>query len=199
MKKLTFSLVIILITSLSVCAQKQVVKVNALSLFVGSGSFFYERAITRSSSLQLGLFRNNINSTGSSSINGNTSTNTTECRGFGITPEYRFYLGGEALSGIFIATFLRYQNYSIEEETISFNGTRLRDRGIINSFGGGLLLGGQWSIGKRFTMDVFAGPRYNERISEAGDIDPLTNAVFRFFRVFEGFGLRAGLTFGFSF
>ena len=66
--------------SFEATAQSNVFKINIISPVVRTASVFYERALNDQSSLQLGFFYSGY------------SGNDTKFRGFGITPEYRFYL-----------------------------------------------------------------------------------------------------------
>ncbi len=86
--------------SFSAQAQSNVFKVNIISPVFKTASVFFERAINEESSLQLGFF-----------YTGYTGDDT-KFRGFGITPEYRFYLSESAApAGVYVAPFLRYQNF----------------------------------------------------------------------------------------
>jgi hypothetical protein len=74
-----------------------------MSPLVRTGSFFYERALDENKSVQLGFFYSGI------------SVEDTRFRGFGITPEFRLYLSEkrQAPAGIFVAPYLRYQNFDL--------------------------------------------------------------------------------------
>ncbi len=73
------------------------VKINILSPIVKTINLQYEKVVNESSSVQLGFFYTGYSSSG------------TSFSGFGITPEYRFYLSEtEAPAGVYVAPFLRY-------------------------------------------------------------------------------------------
>ncbi len=168
----------------SLKAQKNVLKANLLSPIVLSGSFFYERAITKESSLQLGYFFTGF------------SISDTKFRGYGITPEYRYYAAGEVLNGFYFSPFLRYQNFSLSEEFTDFNGENQEAKATLTTFGGGLIAGWQWMFRERVTADIFVGPCFN-----SGNVKLEDNSSSRDFstNVFTGVGMRIGLTVGIAF
>lgn len=161
---------------------QNVVKINILSPILRTASLFYERAISESSSLQLGLFYTGL------------SIDDTRFRGFGITPEFRYYLSDKgAPQGFFIAPFVRYQNFTLTaEDEFSQSGESKAD---LNSFGGGLLVGGQWIFKDIISLDVWGGPSYSTstiKVEEGSEDDFSTGGV-------TGFGIRAGVTLGIAF
>jgi Protein of unknown function (DUF3575) len=167
-------------TSYAQTDKKNIFKVNVLSPIVRTGSFFYERVITEKSSAQLGFFYTGF------------STGETRIRGFGITPEYRFYLSNskEAPTGFYVGPYLRYQNIEFKVDGSISESARL------TGFGGGLVLGGQWVFSDIIALDIFAGPNYNGRrlTYEGGATEDDFN-----FTGFGSFGLRLGVTLGVAF
>lgn len=156
---------------------QNVFKVNLLSPLLRSGSFFYERAINEDVSLQLGFF-----------YSGATISQTT-FRGFGITPEARYYLSEKpAPAGVFVAPYLRYQSFSLTGEESSNEAT-------YSSFGGGLLIGTQAIFKDRISLEAFIGPSYSSGSLKvtSGDADDFNTGVF------DGFGVRFGVTVGLAF
>jgi Protein of unknown function (DUF3575) len=194
MKKLLLAATVAAASTTSALAQNTVVKVNILSPVVKTGSFFYERKLTDNSSLQLGgLFTN-------------WGAGDDRISGFAITPEYRFYLSERSVApeGFYVGPFLRYQNLTLKSsyEDVSFdsNGnpsyfTR-SDKASLNTFGGGVVVGRQWIFKERFALDLFLGPSYN-----AGKVTTETSSGTDSFDAgpFDGFGIRAGITFGLAF
>lgn len=154
------------------------VKLNPLSLVFATGNFSYERAVSENQSAQLGIFYSGVGISG------------IKYSGLGITPEYRFYVAGrkEALNGVYVAPFLRYQNFSLKDKDTD-------DKASYSSIGGGALLGWQkmWESG--FVLDLFVGPSYNsgkfKNEADEDDFD-ITSGI-------DGFGLRTGITIGFGF
>lgn len=183
MKKVLFILLaVVAIASGSAQAQSNVVKVNILSPIARTGSVFYERTIAEDKSLQLGVFY-----TGA-------SVDDVKFRGFGITPEYRQYLSKskEAPEGFYLAPFARYQSFTVtaDDETMDVEA-----KGKFNSYGGGLLIGGQWLFNNRIILDTFFGPSYNKGNLKvtSGSEESLDTGFL------GGFGLRTGVSIGLKF
>ncbi len=157
-------------------AQNTVVKGNLLSPLVRTGSFFVEQKLNDNSSIQLGLLY-----TGA-------KINDTKIRGFGITPEYRFYLSESAApEGFFVAPYARYLNYDLTNDD--------RTKANMQSFGAGLIIGQQYIFKERVSFEWFFGPAYTN-----ADLD-VKSGVENDFDTdnWDGFTLRAGLTVGIAF
>jgi hypothetical protein len=157
---------------------KNAVKINPLSLFLATGNVSYERAVSENQSFQLGLFYTGV---GISDL---------KYSGLGITPEYRFYIAGhkQVMNGVYVAPFLRYQNFSIKDKSTD-------DKVSFTSMGGGALLGWEKTWGSGFVLDIFIGPSYNSgKIKEDVDEEDWDVASG-----IDGFTLRTGITLGFSF
>jgi hypothetical protein len=157
----------------TVAPEKNVFKINTLSLLLGTGSIFYEHRFSDLTSGQLGLAYMGV------------KISDTRFRGFIVTPEVRFYPKKNAIDGFYVAPYIRYQNYTLE------NGS---DKGTLSSIGGGLLVGRQWIKKSGFTMDLFFGAHYgssNVKVNSGSDSFN-TNLI-------SGFGIRAGFALGFAF
>lgn len=131
---------------------KNVFKVNPLSLGVLTASVAYERAFSPTMSGQLGFFYTFPVITIAS----------TQFGGFGITPEFRYYLSmNEAPRGFYLAPYLRYQRFKLtytSEDPESYQ----TGKGTFTAFGGGVLIGKQWIMSNdRISLDVFVGPAFN--------------------------------------
>ena len=178
----------LLLAACSASAQNNVIKANIFSPFVATGSFFYEHKLNASSSMQLGAYYTNwdVESTGLSFT------------GFGVTPEYRFYLSNtkEAMRGFYVGPFLRYQNLELKVGDTS--GSSSEGRAELNTFGGGVVVGHQWIFRERFSIDTFLGPSYNGGSIVVKDGSG-NSETFDSGRPFIGFGLRTGATLGFAF
>ncbi|AII52254.1 DUF3575 domain-containing protein [Hymenobacter sp. APR13] len=192
MKKLLLASSLLLASATSALAQDNAIKVNIISPLLKTGSFFYERKLSDNSSMQLGLLFTNFKISDQDRITG-----------FAITPEYRFYLSERtsALEGFYVGPFLRYQNLTIKTEYTDYNSngnpTTSTDEASLNTFGGGVVVGRHWIFKERFSLDTFLGPSYNggsisEKSTSSGSVsyDP---------GPFDGFGIRAGVTFGIAF
>lgn len=155
-------------------SESHTIKINPLSALLRIGSVFYEQKLTDKSSVQLGLAYTGI------------KFDDTKFSGLMVTPEYRFYPKENALNGLYVAPYLRYQNFNVKDNT---------DTGKYNSFGGGVVLGRQWVYSSGFTLDLFFGPSYNAGKFKAddGSNDVNINASI------DGFGIRTGILIGFGF
>jgi len=182
MKKLLSVLAFVLLLS-AVKAQdsgnKNAVKINPLSLIFATGNVAYERAINQNQSFQLGIFYSGVSLSG------------LKYSGLGITPEYRIYFAGhkEALNGVYVAPFMRYQNFSLKDKETG-------DKATYSSIGGGATIGWEKSWASGFVLDIFAGPAYNSGKFKESDTN---EEEFNVSGGFEGFTIRTGITLGFSF
>jgi len=159
----------------NVSAEKNVLKVNTLALIFGTGSIFFEHQISDLTSGQFGV--------------GFLSYKfiDTKFSGLILTPEFRIYPKKNAISGFYVAPYLRYQNFSVENKVETSKGT-------LTAMGGGVALGRQW-IGKSgFTMDLFFGGHYS---SSKVKVESGTNSFDS--DNFEGFRTRIGFALGFAF
>jgi hypothetical protein len=167
------------VSLLSIGQKSNVLKINLFSPLVKSGSFFYERILTDAMSAQLGFFFTNFK----------LGDNDTKFNGFGITPEFRYYLSESAApKGIFIAPYIRYQNFTLKVEAESAEAD-------LTVIGGGLLVGAQTLLKDIITIEAFLGPSYG-----SGNIDVKVGQEEDFdFTTFDGFGIRGGITLGIAF
>jgi hypothetical protein len=157
--------------------KQNVIKANLFSPLVRTGSFFYERVLNEDMSLQLGFFYSGA------------SISDTKFRGFGVTPEFRYYLSESkpAPSGIFIAPYLRYQNFDLSVEGDTGSAT-------YSAMGGGMLVGAQRLLKNVISIEAFLGPSYstgNIKLSDGANNNFDTG-------FFDGFGVRFGFTVGYA-
>jgi len=157
--------------------KKNIVKLNYLSLGIGSLSLFYERVINPNLSFQTGLLY-----TRRVSIFNNLTS------GVAITPELRYYFSEKksAPQGFFIGGFLRYTNYYFSSATSGYR---------IISIAGGILVGSQWILNRWLTIDVWGGPMYafNQTMQD-GNVRLLTPVLPE-----RGPEFRIGSTLGIAF
>ena len=173
---IAFLLACTLIYAYPVKAQQNVVKMNFLSLIVKTFNVSYERVIDENNSFQLGVFY-----TGA-------KIGDTKLTGFGITPEYRFYLSEtEAPNGVYVAPYLRYNNLELKDELSTSEAT-------LSSIGGGLIIGKHWIFKEKVSFDLFIGPSY---VSASIKVKSGTTTYDT--GAFDGFGLRFGITLGLGF
>lgn len=183
MKKVFVILMIIILAAPSfaqdqpaVSADKNVLKINTLSLFLGTGSIFYERKLNEMSSAMLGVGYLSFKFA------------DTKFSGLILTPEYRIYVKKNAIDGFYVAPYLRYQNYTLKNDAQAAKGS-------LNIMGGGLAFGRQWITNSGFTMDLFFGGHYGSgKLSvDAGSVDDFDTDKF------NGFRTRMGFAVGFAF
>jgi len=157
--------------------QTNALKLNPLSIIIKTGNISYERAINHNQSFQLGGFYSGV------------SLGDFKYDGWGITPEYRFYFGGEkqVLNGGYVAPFFRYQDFSISDKASDAKAS-------FSTLGGGAIIGWEKKYKTGFVLDVFAGPSYNSIKFRNGNEDD-----FDIKGGIKGFGLRSGIAIGFSF
>lgn len=151
---------------------KNMVKWNLLGLTSSTISLQYERLIAPKTSVAaninimpkrsipfFGTVENIVKDKGAIDILKDVKMNA-----FSFTPEVRFYLGKEGMSGFYIAPFLRYDRFSVELpveyiykeqlESVTINGN-------VDGFSGGLAIGAQWRLASQWYLDVtFVGASY---------------------------------------
>lgn len=180
MKKILLAATVLFVGITAVSAQKvsqeNNFKVNIFSPLVRTASVFYERKLGASTTGQLGFFYTGY------------SIDNLKLRGFGITPEFRYYASQDkgAMNGFYLAPFVRYQNYTLTEDA---------NKGEFTSFGGGLLIGNQWMLKGGLNIDLFIGPSLSSgtiKVKSGTDNFDLPFGI-------EGFGIRSGLTVGIAF
>jgi len=181
MKKF-FILTLMLLFSVRLFAQSEekfAIKINPLSVFLSTGSMFFEGKLNNNTSLQVGVAYTGLE-LGDFAYNGII-----------LTPEVRFYAKQRSISGFYIAPYLRYQNFNITVEDPSSTSKM-----NYQSFGGGLLFGRQWVYSSGFIFDLFAGPSYNN-----GDITYKSGDRKEddFAFGLKGTGIRVGIAIGFGF
>lgn len=156
--------------------EKNVLKVNTLSLIIGTGSIFYERAFSDNLSGQLGFGYLNYGKGGD------------RFSGLFLTPEVKLYPKKNAIDGMYFAPYLRYNGLTLKAENLG--------KATLTSIGGGVALGRQWVTNSGFTMDLFFGGHYMSASLKAEDEN--NNEAFDA-GLFDGFGFRLGFSLGFAF
>jgi len=156
--------------------EKNVLKVNTLSLILGTGSIFYERKFTDLTAGQLGVAYMSY------------KFGETKFSGLILTPELRIYAKKNAIDGFYLAPYFRYQQFTLEN-------TLADSKGTLTTVGGGLVFGRQWITNSGFTMDLFFGGHYGNadlKVNHGTDSFDKTN-------LFGGFRTRIGFSIGFAF
>lgn len=145
-----------------------VIKTNPFGWFVGQYQFGYEHFLSEKVSVQLlpgGIF-------GKETLSSIDSLNTEFLNvsatrgGVIVIPEFRYYLGGEAPDGLYIAPFGRFRSV---KTTLDIDPSSSRKRRAI---GGGFVLGYQYQLANGLTGEVFFGPQFkSSTTSTEGDFD----------------------------
>ncbi|MDX9852783.1 MAG: DUF3575 domain-containing protein [Tenuifilaceae bacterium] len=159
--------------------EKNVFKVNALSLLIGTGSIFYERKLNDMFSAQMGAAYLSY------------TFGDTKFTGLILTPEVKLYVKKNAIDGFYLAPYLRYQRFNLTVE----NEGMPNDEATYNNFGGGLSIGRQWIFNSGFTLDFFFGGHYGSGKVSGNNSSGEDFETERF----EGFRPRVGLALGFAF
>ena len=73
--------------------------------------------------------------------------------GVTVTSETRLYITGKALSGVYLATYFRFQKFTITDGV---------DEASYTSNGGGLIIGRQWIWTSGFALAFFMGAGMTE-------------------------------------
>jgi Protein of unknown function (DUF3575) len=162
--------------SSEVSTEKNVIKVNTLSLVIATGSIFYERKISDLTSVQMGVAYMGY------------SISKAKFAGYVLTPEFRIYPKKNALDGFYVAPYLRYFN-------LSAKSTSSNDKASLTVMGGGILIGRQWITNSGFNMDLFVGGHYASGSASANSGD----AEWVDSNLFTGFKTRVGFAIGFAF
>lgn len=156
---------------------KNIIKTSLTSPFLSTYVLAYERALNEDMGLQLGFYY-----TGASTLDVTFS-------GFSITPEFRYYLSEQktAPNGAFIAPYLRYQNFTLDDDETGASAT-------LTGIGGGVLIGIQRVFKETISLSAFIGPAY---IAPSVDYDDPDTEFFT--RDTGGFWARAGVNVGIAF
>lgn len=176
---------------------KNILKTNMTSFFISTFHLNYERVMNKQVTLQLGVHYSFAGS--GLSDNGNNNNNSYQgIRGFGITPEIRFYPNKIAPIGFYVAFSPRFQSYTTSNQYYNNqiggnSSTQVRHTAV----GAGFLVGSQWIIGDRITIESYIGPSINyTNITSTNSLNnysnnngPIVNRV----------GVRFGVTLGVAF
>ncbi len=161
-----------------------IIKINPLSLFAATGSFAYERVISEQMSGQLGVQFTRYSG---------WVTGGRPLRGYAITPEFRYYFTDVAPKGFYVAPFLRYRHTSLEGE-IALQGRQFEGTVEISNFGGGVLIGGQFILGERVSLEGFFGPTVTGRSYKF--TEGTTESDYDIPNFFSPIWVRTGVTVG---
>jgi hypothetical protein len=197
MKKFFASAILILIVLTNSWSQemvdtskpgKNLVKFNFSGLFVGNYIAQYERVVGKRSSLAFTLsvapntglpFKDALMEEFSDNEDAKAAIESTLYTKYNFTLEYRFYLSKGAPKGFYLAPFLRYMNMELEQDYPFTPSDGKQHVATVSSkfgaFGGGLMVGTQWTIKKHWAIDWWIiGGFYGSQIdADFYGVDPI--------------------------
>ncbi len=156
--------------------KNNIIKLNLSALVFKNISVQYERKIAKRSSLSVNVHMIPFGIVPLKSAleklidDPSVDLNKLKLGSFGITPEYRLYVGKRgALRGFYFGPFLSYTNYKTDLPLSYDNDTKTGIfSGKLNTLTFGLQLGAQWQLGKNVYFDWWIlGPNYG---SSSGDL-----------------------------
>ena len=179
---------------------QNVVKLNPLSLAALAFSPSYERVISENMSVQLGvqyIFKRDVPFTGQELRFG----------GWSVTPEFRYFPGGKAPTGFYVAPFFRYRKLDVRGDVTvdvpnsSGGSTKQTFDGqlISNNYSGGVLVGGQWVFNGGFSLEAFIGPYFSGRSLVVKESTTESNYDIPGILTGSPVWIRAGFTVGYAF
>ena len=187
MKKFMFAACAALM-SLTMSAQQntQAVKTNPLGFFAGQYQVAYERALNDNFSVQLSA--GFIGGTSEGTLVGDSLEITTETynkTGLIAIPEVRWYPGGSACEGFYIAALGRFRSAT----TVNESDDVILER---TANGAAVVLGYQRAT-DGYMVDFFVGPQY-KAVTSAGTLEEASS----FFTSDDPMGVRVGVNLGFG-
>ena len=187
MKKFMFAACAALM-SLTMSAQQntQAVKTNPLGFFAGQYQVAYERALNDNFSVQLSA--GFIGGTSEGTLVSDSlevSTETYNKTGFIAIPEVRWYPGGSACEGFYIAALGRFRSAT----TVNESDDVILER---TANGAAVVLGYQRAT-DGYMVDFFVGPQY-KAVTSAGSLEEASS----FFTSDNPMGVRVGVNLGFG-
>lgn len=187
MKKFMFAACAALM-SLTVSAQQNThaVKANPLGFFVSQYQLGYEHALNDNFSVQLSAGFIGGTTEGTLTVDSvEVSSEAYKKTGFIAIPEVRWYPGGSACEGFYIAALGRFRSATTVNETDDV----LLER---SANGAAVVLGYQRATGG-YMVDFFIGPQYKV-VSSAGELEEASS----FFTRDNPMGVRLGVNIGFG-
>lgn len=160
---------------------KTLIKYNIPAAFFKNHVFQLERVVSRKTSLAVTVgiannaslpFKDNILDQFGDNQQVLDAVESTKFDRFNVSAEYRFYLGRKgAPRGFYLAPFVRYSSMNAVNK-YTFNDSDGKSHtvdfdGKLTGFGGGLMMGTQWTLGRYVVLDWWIfGPFYG---SQKGD------------------------------
>lgn len=156
-------------------SRRNILKFIPTSLVVGNFQFQYERVLNRKFSIALGYsmipegdfpFKDLILEKADDEGDVGRYINNASLQYSSFTPELRVYFGDGYGKGFYLAPFYRHSKYSVRDVQIYYDGDdgveqQMNTNGDLTTDTFGLLLGVQFNLGSRLTLDWFIlGPNY---------------------------------------
>jgi hypothetical protein len=180
---------------------KSIIKVNVPALAFKNFSFQYERAVNQKHSFAIALRYRPASSLPFQKTIQDLFTDTTirldlaKIGNFGITPEYRFYLGKKGVfHGLYLGVFASYNYYygDVPLNYYDYVNNHSVDKiavfkGSMNTLTAGVQIGGQWKLSEKLNVDIWiAGPNYGINrgtFKFAGALNPSYEQPSLFYRM----------------
>lgn len=147
----------------------RIIKLNALALPLKNASGQFELLLSKKVSAALGFrympstgipFKGLVSNWADENEDTKAVVNRGQVSNFAVTPEVRFYLGKHGYGqGFYIAPYYRFVRFDSDYIPVNYtaSGTGVKRTltvtGDVSAHNGGLLLGAQWLLGQRFTLD----------------------------------------------
>lgn len=162
------------------------VKANPLGFFAGQYQFGYEHALNDNFSVQLSAGFIGGTSEGTLTVDSvEVASETYKKTGFIAIPEVRWYPGGSACEGFYVAALGRFRSAT----TVNDSDEVILER---TANGAALVLGYQ-KANDGYMVDFFIGPQY-KTVSSAGTLEEASS----FFTSDNPMGVRLGVNIGFG-
>jgi hypothetical protein len=149
--------------------QNNIIKLNVTALFIKNFTFQYERIIKKylSGAIAVRFMPNGTlpyknyfyNRFGDDDPDAQETIDNMKVSNFAITPEVRFYVGKKGFGqGFYIAPSYRFAKFNISNIEYIYTDEEDQDNTILMSGKltanyGGFVVGAQWFLGKRITLD----------------------------------------------
>lgn len=181
-------------------SKKNIIKINVPALFFKNISLQYERKLSHKNSFALAVrYRPSSTIPFQGSVEKlidqpSVRVDLFKMGNFGITPEYRFYLGKKKdLQGFYIGPFISYNHYNADVPINYMSDTKTGVfKGSMNTFTAGFQAGAQWKLSEKLYLDWWiVGPNYGKTIGDFNCNVPLDEIEqismdFELFRIQEG-------------
>jgi len=187
------------------------IKINLLSPAYGTLTMGYQHHFTPVKSWQItASIMNYSSSSGFWDAYVKSDNSDDRTQGISLNFEYRYNLTGAGVSGSYISPFVRYHQFERKKEMLNGNNPPTFDfKSNFQSGGFGIMVGHQYLLKDKFTVDFFAGLTYlimldkkltDKNGSTTSDFDQdnylglgINNAYL------SGYGIRGGVTFGIAY